>query len=579
MDTDKKFKQPNNPTDEERHRMMKIALEEANHPEDYENLLELLNPPKDITTIVEPDRCEGIKIGIIGGGLAGLSSAFELRKLGFDITIFETEDRRIGGRVYTHYFDRDKKLYGELGAMRIPASHGTTWHYINLFGLDTIPFVQNNENTLIYIRGKHARNDPQGLSVMKNIYPEFNLTEMERSSPWQKIVGNALATPFLKVDPELRKELLQNKEHYSTPIRALGSYSIREVMKKMGVSEGAIEMISGIIPFLGAFYNNSYSENMQEEYTVDSAFRYAIVGGAVNLPLAFYRSLMSKTPKEYSELKNKNIKRVSWRCGKTVTGIYKEDIGNKVTLKYIDERSAEVGKQIFDFVICTIPFSSLRNVEVKPYFTPEKMQSIKEVYYVSSQKTVFMCNERFWEVGDAKNRIVGGGSSTDLPIQTIWYPCCPSVDSNIVLNNKRVVSKKHSFYDAGVLLASYNLGQDALRLGNLPEKTRIENIKRQVELVHRLKPGYLDSVVDDYKSVLWDSEKGFYGGFCYFMPEQQQLFSAAMIKPEYDNRVYFAGEHIGLAHGWIEASVNTGMKAANAIAEYCKNILVSHDDI
>ena len=35
--------------------------------------------------------------------------------------ILESEDR-IGGRVYTHYFDKDsqKKLYAELGAMRLP---------------------------------------------------------------------------------------------------------------------------------------------------------------------------------------------------------------------------------------------------------------------------------------------------------------------------------------------------------------------------------------------------------------------------------------------------------------------------
>ncbi|CAG8774479.1 9098_t:CDS:1, partial [Racocetra fulgida] len=40
-----------------------------------------------------------------------------------DITILEYQDR-IGGRVYTHYFtddpDDERRLYGELGAMRLP---------------------------------------------------------------------------------------------------------------------------------------------------------------------------------------------------------------------------------------------------------------------------------------------------------------------------------------------------------------------------------------------------------------------------------------------------------------------------
>ena len=157
-----KFVQPINPTDEERHRMLKLALEEANHIEDYDSLIELLSPPKDITTILSPGQCKGISIGIIGGGIAGLSAAFELRKLGFNITIFEKQISRIGGRIYTHYFDKSKRFYGEVGAMRIPTSHEATWHYINLFNLQTRPFIQNNDNALIYVRNKRVRNDQIG---------------------------------------------------------------------------------------------------------------------------------------------------------------------------------------------------------------------------------------------------------------------------------------------------------------------------------------------------------------------------------------------------------------------------------
>lgn len=61
-------------------------------------------------------------------------------------------------------------------------------------------------------------------------------------------------------------------------------------------------------------------------------------------------------------------------------------------------------------------------MNVFPMFSNEKMQSIREVFYTSSQKTLFMCNERFWEKGNDNEKIVGGGSNTDLPIQTIWYP-------------------------------------------------------------------------------------------------------------------------------------------------------------
>lgn len=307
MPRETNFIQPDNPTDEERHEMLRMTLEEAHRIEDFNNIVELLSPPQDITTILPPGSCSGIKVGIIGGGIAGLASAFELRKLGFDITIFETEEKRIGGRVYTYYFDEEKRLYGELGAMRTPVGHETTWHYINTFGIKTRPFIQNNKNALFYIRHKRARNDPQGKSVMENIYPEFNLTERERNTPWQKIIGDALSSNLLKIPPSIRKELLEVKENYSDIIKYVGSLGIREVLEKMGVSEGAIELISGVAPFLGSFYYNSYSENLIEEYTVDYAYRYEIVGGAVNLPLAFYDSLMSKKPKEYNNIRDEEL--------------------------------------------------------------------------------------------------------------------------------------------------------------------------------------------------------------------------------------------------------------------------------
>lgn len=572
MAEESKYIQPTNPTNEERHKMIKIALEEGNHPEDFENLVELLSPPKDITTIGAPRSGKGIKVGIIGGGVAGLSAAFELRKLGFNITIFETQEKRIGGRIYTHYFDKEKRFYGELGAMRIPVSHETTWHYINLFGLKTRPFIQSNENTFIYIKNKRVRNDPEGKNVMEKIYPEFNLKDWEKNIPWQKLLGYALGTAFLKVPPSIRKEILQVKEHYSRTIEYLDKLSIRKVMEEMNLSEGAIELISGLIPFLGGFYYNSYFENMQEEYTVDSAFRYEIVGGTVNLPLSFYQSLICKKPKNYPNIKDENLGKVLWKNGKTVTGIHEGNKNNKVDIEYKSEKSLEISRESFDFVICAIPFSSLRNVDIYPMFSNEKMQAIKEVNYVSSQKTVFMCNESFWEKGDAEEKIVGGGSHTDLSIETIWYPGYRNRDK---IENRKA-SNKHKkpelCDDAGVLLASYNLNQDALRLGNLDDRTRIEVIKRQVEEVHGLKKGYLDSIVEESKTVQWDSEKGFYGGFCYFMPEQHRLFQYAMAKSEYNNRVYFAGEHISPVHAWIEGSVNTGMKAANDIAEYCKNM-------
>ncbi|MDR5585963.1 MULTISPECIES: FAD-dependent oxidoreductase [Clostridium] len=561
MNAEFRYIQSLNPSNEERYKMLKTALEKSNRIEDFDDIISALAPPNDITTIASPKDCKEIKVGIIGGGLAGVSSAFELRKLGFDVTIFEMQSNRIGGRVYTHYFDKNKNFYGELGAMRIPISHESTWHYINTFNLQTRPFIQTNENAFMYIRNKRVRNDSEGKNVMEKIYPEFNLTPEEKNTSWQKLIDYALADNLLKINPSIRNELLHIKKQYSVLIQSLDNLSIRDELKKMNLSEGAIELISCVAPFLGAFYDNSYLENLQEDYSVDYAYRYEIVGGSVNLPLAFYNSLISKNPKEYTNIEKKNLGKVTLENGKTVTSIFNDNKNNKVILEYKYKNFSKNFSRSFDYVICAIPLSSLRNMNIFPMFSTEKMQAIKEVNYSSSQKTLFMCNERFWEKGNDNEKILGGGSYTDLPIQSIWYPY---YNYNI---------KKHSKYNNyGVLLASYNLGQDAIRLGNLNNDVRFETIKRQVEKVNGLPSKYLDKIVMDFKTINWNNEPGILGAFCYFTPNQHTNFLYSMTKSEYKDKVYFAGEHASNKHGWMQGALNSGMNVANSIAQHCKEV-------
>jgi monoamine oxidase len=157
--------QPCNPTDEARQFLVRFALAQRNRPEDFGYIRELTSPAQDITGIARPGEFKNYRVGVIGGGLAGLAAAFELRKSGFDITVFEALEDRIGGRIYTRYFDEAKTLYGEFGAMRFPVSHETAWCYVNLFGLDTRTFVQQNNNTFFYLRGARARTDTDGASA------------------------------------------------------------------------------------------------------------------------------------------------------------------------------------------------------------------------------------------------------------------------------------------------------------------------------------------------------------------------------------------------------------------------------
>lgn len=543
-----------NPTDEQRHEMLRTALTEAGRPEDYDYILQALSPPPDITAYGLPGEMKGIKVGIIGGGLAGMAAAFELRKLGADITILDASEGRIGGRVFTYYFDSEGNYYGELGAMRIPVSHETSWYYINLFGLNTLSMTSPRRNNFLYVHNTRLRTTE---SVEKYLYPKYDLTPEERNTPWPELSRYAMEQSFLTLSPQVRSELLQILPEYSPEILPLMNISLRQNFEALGLSQGAISLISGVDPVSGALLHISYDEIAHEEYSLDYRNTYRIEGGNVNLPYAFYQTFFLQNPPEYEGLPPEKLGTAEYRLGHYVTGIYQSDYRNKVVLRYQKASDSKISADIFDYVICAIPFSSLRDVEIKPYFSNRKMQAILELNYIDAMKALFLCNRRFWEKDTDYGRMTGGISFTDLPIQSIIYPG----DHNTCLTQGTC-----SPNEPGVLVASYNLEQNAVRLGGQEEVRRYEIIRQNVEEVHGLPRGFLNSIVERYRITHWNTEANYLGALAYTLPGQKPLFAYENLKPEYNNRVFFAGEHISNKHGWMQGALWSGKSAANQLA-------------
>ncbi|MCC5912528.1 MAG: FAD-dependent oxidoreductase [Clostridiaceae bacterium] len=555
--------QPNNPSTKDRHDLLYTALQQESRTEDFKNIIKLLSPPPDITTIHTPGSCKYIKVAVLGGGLAGLAAAFELRKLGFHVTLLEAEEERVGGRIYTHYFDKDLNFYGELGAMRFPVSHESTWHYIDLFNLNTRPFIQTNENAFIYVRGERVRNDPQGRGVQQCIYPKFDMTKDERNTPWFDLEDSVFLDPLKEIPPEIRKEILQIRENYHPSLDVADFYNLRQVMEKLGLSDGAIEMLTNVNPSTGGFLYNSFFEFLMETYPASFSYLYEIPGGLALLPQAFLNALLHDMPMDcYDGISPMDLGKVSLKLGHRVMALSQHRVDGGVSVHYNTKDDPVIKQEDFDFVVCTLPFSSLRRVELFPLFSSKKMQAIRILTYMSAQKTASLFQDRFWERGSPEERIIGGASKTDLPINTVWYP-----------------SDHGDFVDTvppripGVLLSSYNWGQDAVRLGNIPDNIRLYDILRQLEAVHGLHRGSLNYLLQDYKTVHWNTEPWFWGAFSFYSPSENRLFSKVSITPEYNNRVFFAGEHVSVSRAWMQGSLQTGMMAANDVAKACKSLL------
>lgn len=546
--------QPSNPSNEERHALLRNSLRKLGRLEDFNNIIRFLSPPPDILDFSAPGKLKNIKVGIIGGGLAGMAAAFELRKLGCHITVFDALEDRVGGRVYTYYFGKDRKHYAELGPMRVPVSHETTWHYINTFGLHTEPFARD-PNAFVYVNSTRVRNNPK--EIQEKIYPKYNLTPRERNTPWDQLYDYASTFNMRRMPPQMRSEILRILPRYSQFYNQLINMSIRQNFEMLGLSADAINMIGSIDGLTGAIMDLSYNEVLQDEYAQNFTNVYRISGGFVHLPLAFYRSLSSKSPKEYAYISENNLGKVTWRGGNWVTGIYQGENGRNVILKYKNKNTPKGMLESFDYVICTIPFSTLYTVDINPRFSNRKMQAIREINYINGQKTLLYCKRRFWEENTDYGRINGGVSTTDLIISSIVYP------SDHVLTGANPC-------EPGVLVGSYNINKYATHLGNMKPEQLLQLVKRQVEKVHGLPERYLDSIVAAAKYINWNDEPWFRGALAFFSPGQKRIFSHAIIRPEYNNRVFFAGEHTSATHAWMQGSLHSGKLAANDLAYYAQ---------
>ncbi|MCY4263403.1 MAG: FAD-dependent oxidoreductase [Gammaproteobacteria bacterium] len=106
------------------------------------------------------------RIAILGGGLSGLTVAYELSKRGYDCTILEAS-HRCGGRIFTvrngdlideignrQYcdFDDEPHMYFNAGAARIPSTHRNILAYCKKLNVELEIFV--NENKTSYVQDK-----------------------------------------------------------------------------------------------------------------------------------------------------------------------------------------------------------------------------------------------------------------------------------------------------------------------------------------------------------------------------------------------------------------------------------------
>lgn len=546
------------PSDYDRYIILENELKRENRTKDLENIMNLLSSPKDIRNICTSHKGKGVNIAIVGAGEAGLAAAYELKKIGCNITIFEAS-KRIGGRVYTYSFDRLNKYYGEFGEMSIPISHYTTWHYINSLNLETYPCI--NKNQYYYLRNSFAYNTEK--QITKNILPKYSLTKLDKIKLKNREHLNLYNKYLMKLSEDERKELIEIKKKYSNRIVDLDKLTLKRAFELEGFSEDAINMI-GYLNGINEWYNFSLVEFLQKQYTLDFNNNYSIIGGMIKLPQALYSAITDSDLKSYSNISKDELGIVNVKLGSSVEEIFNNK--DKIALRYKDLENKLEATENFDFLLITVPFNSIKRMNVSSVFSNEKLRAIDEISLKNSQKIYLYLKERFWEKGRINRRLVGGKTITDLPIYSIEYP----IDNeNLIFdeNNKALLDIKRNPNKPGVLLASSSIGDKADEISYLTDDLKINDTIGYIEKIHNLPRGYLDSILLDYKSLVWSDVQYIWGFSTIYKPGDKTLYSYSSINSEFNRRVFFAGDSSSNKHGTQQGELQSGAIAANNIAE------------
>ena len=219
------------------------------------------------------------RVIVIGAGMAGLVAAFELARQGHHPVVLEAQNR-VGGRVYTMR-SFAPGLYGEAGAMRIPAVHDLTLAYCDQFGLELRPFLMGNPKGLVYVAGERMTAEEAGLEPDRL---GFEVAEHER--------GRSYGSLWEEATRDLREMIERDGDvAWDEIVRQYDQYSLREFLQLKGFSEGAIEMY-GVMNFVEADMNNAVIEELREDLGRAFEDMQEIVGGMDLLPLLDRKSVV-----------------------------------------------------------------------------------------------------------------------------------------------------------------------------------------------------------------------------------------------------------------------------------------------
>ena len=232
---------------------------------------------------------------------------------------------------------------------------------------------------------------------------------------------------------------------------------------------------------------------------------------------------------------NRTVKEIIYKFDEADTD------NNHVEVKGYFSNSRQPFKIEGDAVIVATPINILRQIKYTPSENTEPLpqdfyKAIEDIFTGPSTKLFIQTKTRFWE----KEGIKGGFSKTNLPIGQLHY-----------LTNE---NGEHSG-EKGILLV-YTWKTEALLFGSLDPTTALHEAVEQIATIH---PDIKDQV-ETGAVCAWYNQPTAQGAYALLKPTQYQ--NVRYLKASPTANMFFAGEGLSFASGWIQGALESGLRAA-----------------
>ena len=477
----------------------------------------LTRPPK--------DSGRGIRIAVLGAGIAGMSAAYELQRAGYECTVLEARDRP-GGRIWTIRsgdtiaetdssqrvaWDRQPDLYLNAGPARISQHHQAMLSYCRELRVPLEVLVNDNRAALLQDDAAFGGAPQVARRVLADTRGGIAALAAGALTPGAR---------QSRSDRDLRA-LLQEFGALGDDLGYAGS--VRAGYAELpGQTPGQPGRRYPVLPLAEIARAASWPSAMAAAEAWDQgATMLQPVGGMDAIARAFARALGTTI-----------------RYQAEVVGIRR--VGDRARVSWRDRKQGSPHALDADFVICTIPLPVLRGIESDFPDPVKRAIETGALAYIPAVKVAFQANRRWWETDQ---QIYGGISWTSRDITQMWYPSAG-------LNG-----------DKGILLGAYIWTTSIGR--RFAAMSPAQRLAAAIADGERLHPGYA-GLVDKGVSIAWSKIPFTGGGWVDWGNAAWRAAYPALLNGH--GAVHFAGEHMSYMNSWQEGAVRSAHDVVERIA-------------